>query len=317
MESQTQPPTDDASNPSALATAFSPEARRKISPTTQSIAKGKWIVTQIFDFIVGLPNYVGSSFNQSKQLITSVGLIIATAIVLKVVLAILDALNDIPVVAPTLELIGVGYSAWFISRYLFRASNRQELVQQTQRVLNEQGKDAATRTEGGQINKLQQNDIASTESEQMNQQEKDTMPTIENKEENGQLYKPGEIVPTSGRYELMNADGSSKGREVTSTKGEHFPPTPESEMHYKLVDPTHHKNQSSLNQQENDASTTTGNQQLYKPGEIVPESGQYELISADGSSEGREVTSTKGEHFPPAPESGMHYKLVDPTHHKK
>lgn len=36
------------------------------------------------------------------------------AIALKVVRSVMDALDDIPVVAPTLELIGVGYSAWFV-----------------------------------------------------------------------------------------------------------------------------------------------------------------------------------------------------------
>lgn len=63
-------------------------------------------------------------------------------------------------------------------------------------------------------------------------------------------------------------------------------------MHYKLVDPTHHKAQGVLNQQSNNVTTTSENQQLYKPGEIVPESGQYELINVDGSSQEREVTST-------------------------
>lgn len=81
---------------------------------------------------------VASSFNQSKQLITSVGLIVATVIALKVVLAILDALDDIPVVAPTLELIGVGYSAWFVSRCLLKPSNRQELAQKLDGFLKEE-----------------------------------------------------------------------------------------------------------------------------------------------------------------------------------
>lgn len=49
MESQAQQPTDDASKPSFLATVSEPEARQEISLTTQSIAKGKWIVTQLFE----------------------------------------------------------------------------------------------------------------------------------------------------------------------------------------------------------------------------------------------------------------------------
>lgn len=42
------------------------------------------------------------------------------------------------VVAPTLELIGVGYSAWFISRYLLTLSTRQELAQKLDGILKQQ-----------------------------------------------------------------------------------------------------------------------------------------------------------------------------------
>ena len=41
---------------------------------------------------------------------------------------VLDAVNDIPFVAPTFELIGLGYSAWFAYRYLLGAKNREELA---------------------------------------------------------------------------------------------------------------------------------------------------------------------------------------------
>ncbi|WP_210404223.1 hypothetical protein [Chroococcidiopsis sp. TS-821] len=57
-----------------------------------------------------------------------------------------------------------------------------------------------------------------------------------------ELYKPGEIVPESGLYELTGPRGGHKGQEVTATKGEPFPPTPEPGMHYRLVTPTKHKN---------------------------------------------------------------------------
>ena len=80
---------------------------------------------------------MGSSFNQSKQLITSVGLIIAMAIALKVVLAVMNALNGIPLLELTFELIGIGYSAWFVSRYLLKSSNRQELAQKVEGVLKQ------------------------------------------------------------------------------------------------------------------------------------------------------------------------------------
>ena len=137
MESDVQQPTDDASNSLEVTTALEPEARRQISPTTQSIEKGQWIVAQIFDFIVGLPDYVGTFFNRYKQLIISIAVIWGAAIAIKVVLAIMDALNDIPLLAPIFESIGVGYCVWFINRYLLKPPTRQELAQKLEGVLKQ------------------------------------------------------------------------------------------------------------------------------------------------------------------------------------
>lgn len=55
----------------------------------------------------------------------------------------------------------------------------------------------------------------------------------------------------------------------------------------------------------------------YKPGEKVPKSGQYEVIGPRGGSREREVTSVKGEPFPPTQKSGERYVMVDKTKHKK
>jgi hypothetical protein len=54
--------------------------------------------------------------------------VITAIVTVKVLLAVLDSLNGIPLVAPTFELIGIGYSAWFVYRYLLKASTRQELT---------------------------------------------------------------------------------------------------------------------------------------------------------------------------------------------
>jgi hypothetical protein len=53
----------------------------------------------------------------------------------------------------------------------------------------------------------------------------------------------------------------------------------------------------------------------YKPGERVPRSGQYQRVGKRGGA-GPEVTGTKGERFPPTPERGQRYRLVDPTKNK-
>ncbi|MEA5616960.1 CAAD domain-containing protein [Cronbergia sp. UHCC 0137] len=100
----------------------------KLQPPVQSQEQWLKYGQQISGFLGTLPEYIGSFFNQYKQPLVSVGLIVTAVITVKVLLAVLDALNDIPLVAPTFELIGIGYSVWFIYRYLLKASTRQELT---------------------------------------------------------------------------------------------------------------------------------------------------------------------------------------------
>ena len=52
--------------------------------------------------------------------------------------------------------------------------------------------------------------------------------------------KPGTKAKQSGQYQQIGSHGG-KGKEVTVTKGEPLPPTPSSNMTYKLVDPTKNK----------------------------------------------------------------------------
>jgi hypothetical protein len=100
----------------------------KLQPSAQS--QDQWLKygEQVSGFLATLPDYVGTFFNRYKQPLITLGLLVAAIVSVRVVLAILDALNDIPLVAPTFELIGIGYSAWFVYRYLLKASNRQELT---------------------------------------------------------------------------------------------------------------------------------------------------------------------------------------------
>ncbi|ACC79744.1 MULTISPECIES: CAAD domain-containing protein [Nostoc] len=100
----------------------------KVQPPAQS--QDEWLKygEQVSTFLATLPEYVGGFFNEYKQPLVTVGLIVGSIVGVKVLLAILDALNDIPLVAPTFELIGIGYSAWFVYRYLLKASTRKELT---------------------------------------------------------------------------------------------------------------------------------------------------------------------------------------------
>ncbi len=55
-------------------------------------------------------------------------------------------------------------------------------------------------------------------------------------------FKPGEIAPRSGQYEIIGPRGGRTGVERTVVRGEPLPPTPGPRQGYELVDPT--KNQS-------------------------------------------------------------------------
>jgi hypothetical protein len=62
---------------------------------------------------------------------------LAAIISLKIVLAVLDVMDDIPLLLPSFELIGIAYATWATFRYLLKASTRQELITKI-RLLKEQ-----------------------------------------------------------------------------------------------------------------------------------------------------------------------------------
>ena len=94
---------------------------------SQTSEQWKEISDKISALLADLPDYVSDFFKEYKRPLVTVGLFVGAIIAVKLTLAVLSAINDIPLLAPTFELIGFGYSAWFIYRYLLRASNRHEL----------------------------------------------------------------------------------------------------------------------------------------------------------------------------------------------
>jgi hypothetical protein len=129
MESQVQQ-QEYANTASPEGMTPSGSAPLALPPAPQSDEQWRRVGTQVSVFLAQLPDYIIRFFNEYKQPIITVGLLLTAIITVKVVLAVLDALNDIPLLAPTLELIGIGYSAWFVNRYLLKASKRQELAQE-------------------------------------------------------------------------------------------------------------------------------------------------------------------------------------------
>ncbi|ABA20221.1 conserved hypothetical protein [Trichormus variabilis ATCC 29413] len=99
-----------------------------LPPATATTPEWQQITNQVTDFLAELPEYLGSFYQQYSRSILTVLLILAALVTLKVVLALLGAINGIPLLAPLFELIGLSYSTWFTFRYLIKSSTRQELT---------------------------------------------------------------------------------------------------------------------------------------------------------------------------------------------
>lgn len=100
----------------------------KLSTTSETNEQWRQFGEKAYAFLSSLPDYIGNFFAEYRRPIITLGLIFGSIVSVKLTLALLDAINDIPLLSPSLELIGLGYTVWFIYRYLLRASNRQELA---------------------------------------------------------------------------------------------------------------------------------------------------------------------------------------------
>ncbi|MGH7998040.1 MAG: CAAD domain-containing protein [Brasilonema sp.] len=126
-----------STNAIAALEGSAPGTQPLLPPATKSNTQLQQIGTQISDFLANLPDNTVRFFVEYSQQIINIALVIAAIIACKVVLAVLDAINDIPLVYPTFELIGIGFTTWFVLRYLVKASTRQELAAQLQSLNNE------------------------------------------------------------------------------------------------------------------------------------------------------------------------------------
>lgn len=101
---------------------------RKLSSSEQAQEQWQQFGEQVTKFIGDIPTYFGEFFNEYRQPIVVIGLFLALIVVMKITFAILGAINEIPLLAPTFEIIGIGYAGWFVYRYLLKASTRTELT---------------------------------------------------------------------------------------------------------------------------------------------------------------------------------------------
>lgn len=98
------------------------------TPTAETVETVKRVTAQMVDKLGELDKYFGEFVREYKRPLIALGLFFGAFLSVKLTLAVLDAINDVPVLAPLFELIGLIYSGWFIYRYLLKASNRSELA---------------------------------------------------------------------------------------------------------------------------------------------------------------------------------------------
>jgi hypothetical protein len=120
-EKVTQPKMNVKTDPGTLST---------VSPNPQA-SNQQWRTygEQLAQLLAVFPERLGEVFEEYKQPLTTVGIALAAVPFVILTVAILRVVNAIPLFAPTFELVGFGYSAWFVYRYLLFAETRRELLQ--------------------------------------------------------------------------------------------------------------------------------------------------------------------------------------------
>ncbi len=102
-----------------------------LSKLSSSETNEQWqkIGEQVSAFLADLPDYAGEFFGEYRRPLVTIGIVLGVVLLAKLALAILGAINEVPLLAPSFELIGIGYSTWFVYRYILRDSNRKELAE--------------------------------------------------------------------------------------------------------------------------------------------------------------------------------------------
>ena len=108
-----------------------------LPPAPETEEQWQRIGRQISTFLAQLPESIASFYQEYKLPIISFALLVIGVTTLRIFLAVLNAINSIPLVSPILQFIGLGYTIWFTFRYLLKDSTRQELAEET-RLLKKQ-----------------------------------------------------------------------------------------------------------------------------------------------------------------------------------
>jgi nitrogenase molybdenum-iron protein alpha chain len=113
------------------------ETQLLLPHANERLPQWQQIVEKLTDFSEQFPECLGKFFNEYQLPIFYFASIIAATIAVKIVLAVLNVINEIPLLHLVFELTGIGYAIWFVFRYLLKASTRQELATQIHSIQKE------------------------------------------------------------------------------------------------------------------------------------------------------------------------------------
>jgi isoleucyl-tRNA synthetase len=88
------------------------------------------ILDKAADLVGNLPEYAGKFITENQKALVALGLLASVLITGRVTLAILDTINQIPLLGGLLEVIGILFTIWFVFRHLLFAANRQKIALQ-------------------------------------------------------------------------------------------------------------------------------------------------------------------------------------------
>jgi isoleucyl-tRNA synthetase len=100
------------------------------SAPESSASDGQQILDKTADLVANLPEYAGNFVTEYQTALVALGLLASVLITGRVTLAILDTINQIPVLGGLLEVIGILFTIWFVFRHLLFAVNRQKIALQ-------------------------------------------------------------------------------------------------------------------------------------------------------------------------------------------
>lgn len=130
-ESGTEIMVNDPSTELRISSMESPSIdSTTVESSSQASATWRRVAESATDIIANLPAYVGRFFQQNGSLMAALGWVFVALLGLRVLSALIGTINSIPLLTPLFELVGLGYTAWFVNRYLLTSGKRQELSQE-------------------------------------------------------------------------------------------------------------------------------------------------------------------------------------------